>query len=84
MIACDGFQFKGRKLQNSPAHCTTCQMSRTSKLKDKAECEVVLRLDSCFMRRNLSCIVDYLEQTVSRYLPVEFKGLQTLLSKVVF
>ena len=36
------------------------------------------------MRRNLTRLMDYLEQTVSRYLPVEFKNLQTSLSKVVF
>ena len=36
------------------------------------------------MRRNVIRIMDYLEQTVSRYLPVEFKNLQTSLSKVVF
>ena len=32
------------------------------------------------MRRNLTCITGYFEQTVFGYLPVEFKDLQTLLS----
>ena len=32
------------------------------------------------MRRNLTCITGYFEQTIFRYLPVEFKDLQTPLS----
>ena len=41
-------------------------------LEDSGE-EVVLSAACCFMRRNLTRIQDYFEQTLLRYLPDEFK-----------
>ena len=61
------------------------RVPRSFKMADVGSLLLVLELDddfdcaSYFMRRNLSRITDYFEQTVPRYLPVELKDLQTTL-----
>ena len=40
---------------------------------EESDKEIVLSAACCFMRRNLTRIQDYFEQTLPRYLPDEFK-----------